>query len=104
MNHKTACRNYLNNFYEENGYVFCELCNRSNNPPYSTHHIYSAGQHPKHEQLHNPLNLILLCYTCHTGFHQKPSEFREAFTSLEEERGLKDLFKKRGNGVLRDKF
>lgn len=92
--HKYECRKYKKNFLYEHGYVFCEskYCDEPNKafPPHSTHHIMSAGRYPGHWELHNPLNLILLCFKCHSEFeeHKRKDEHNE----LVEERGLKELF------------
>jgi hypothetical protein len=51
----------------------------------------SAGRYPSHPELHNKLNLILLCHKCHTEFEQFKRE--EEYEQLVEERGLKKLFK-----------
>lgn len=75
---------------DTHGYAFCEVCGRSDRPT-SVHHIYYASKFPKHKNLHNFRNLILVCIPCHKAFHS--GEYKIQFTRLEEERGLKELFK-----------
>jgi len=58
---------------------------------YAAHHIYFASRYPKHPQLHNFKNLILVCDSCHALFHG--GGLKDVFERLEEERGLKELFK-----------
>lgn len=88
--HLRACSKYKKRFIEKHGYAFCEICRKSNAYRYATHHIYYASRFPKHPNLHNDRNLILLCEECHRRIHA--SELREVFERLEKERGLKELF------------
>ena len=45
---------------------------------------------PKHKELHNAKNLILLCRKCHLKMHNKKhNKYR---TKLIKERGLTELF------------
>jgi hypothetical protein len=92
--HKYYCRKYRKKFLEEHGYIFCESVNCENPnqafPPHSTHHIMSAGRYPSHPELHNDLNLILLCHKCHEEFEQFKRE--KEHDLLVEQRGLKELF------------
>ena len=94
--HKKACAEYRKEFYNKYGFLFCENCKIVNAVKFEVHHIFSAGQKPKHPELHNPFNLILLCNECHDGFHLKlggrEQEFRDKKESLIIERGLKELF------------
>lgn len=87
--HKAACKKFRVAFIDKHGYVFCESCKRSDRPC-AGHHLYYASLWPRHPQLHNPLNLYMLCQSCHTAFHA--GERKEEFRRLEEERGLKELF------------
>ncbi len=88
--HFNACKKYKAAFIEKHGYTFCESCSRSDNYIYNAHHIKYASLFPKHPELHNVKNLILLCRACHVAFHA--GERKEEFRRLEEERGLKELF------------
>ena len=94
--HKAACRKYKEKFFDKYGFLFCESCKVSNSMLFEVHHILSAGQFPKHPELHNDMNLILLCGNCHDGFHLKikgrEQEFRDKKESLIIQRGLKELF------------
>lgn len=90
--HRDACREYREWFLSEHWYLYCELCGISSALAFSTHHIYYASRYPKHPQLHNFKNLILLCTFCHSAFHQE--KLNDKFLQLEKECGLKELFKK----------
>jgi len=95
--HLRACSKYRKAFLEKHGYLFCESCNINSNgtPKFEVHHIYYASLYPKHKELHNTKNLILLCLQCHNDFHS--SKRKEEFLQIEEARGLKELFTKNGN-------
>lgn len=88
--HLRACAKYKKTFIEKNDYLFCENCGVSNSLSFNTHHIYYASRFPKHPQLHNHKNLILVCIQCHNDFHS--GKLKEKFEQLEKERGLKKLF------------
>jgi len=90
--HLRACAKYRKAFIDSNGYLFCESCNINSNgtPKFEVHHIYYASLYPKHKELHNPRNLILLCLQCHNDFHS--SKRKDEFLVMEEKRGLKQLF------------
>jgi hypothetical protein len=77
---------YKKEFLNNNGYLYCELCKRSDKI-YDTHRIMSAGRYPKHKYLHNPINMILLCRECHEEVHAG-----KALTKIIEERSLRELF------------
>lgn len=89
--HSNACLKYKIAFQLEHGAIFCEstAC-EGKDFFYSTHHLYRAARYSGHAEFHNPLNMILLCQTCHGGFDQykRPAEFAK----LEADRGLKELF------------
>lgn len=90
--HLRACSKYRKAFLGKHEYLFCEECGKNSNatPRFEVHHIYYASLYPKHENLHDFRNLILLCIQCHNDFHsgKKKSDFQR----LELERGLKQLF------------
>lgn len=95
--HKKACRDYMKKFADEHdGRVYCEIpgCPNPNKsfPPHSPHHIMSAARNPKHPELHNDLNLILLCHDHHTALEE--NRLPELHELLVKERGLKELFKR----------
>lgn len=90
--HFAACRKYRIAMIKKYGYVFCEICVISSAFFYEVHHIYFASQYPKHKQLHNFANLIMLCKQCHGDMHA--SKLKEKFLEIEKKRDLKNLFKK----------
>jgi len=91
--HSHACAKYRKKFLEVNNYLRCEVCNIVSAFKFDVHHIYYASKYPYHPQLHNPLNLVLVCRECHNKFHA--NKMKEAFEALEKERGLKNLFAKK---------
>lgn len=90
--HLRACAKYRKAFLEKHSYIFCEVCrvNVNGTLKFEVHHIYFASLHPKHKELHNPRNLIMVCIECHNKFHS--SKYKKEFESLEKSRGLKELF------------
>lgn len=92
--HLRACAKYKKEFLSKNDYLFCEVCgvNENGTPRFETHHIYFASLYPKHKELHNHKNLILLCIGCHNKFHSADKEYKKKFIQLEKTRGLKKLF------------
>lgn len=93
--HLNECRRYRKEFLENNGYLYCEVCGVSANATmrFEVHHIYFASLYPRHKNLHNNRNLVLVCIECHRAFHAGKQYERE-FRRLEKERGLKELFAK----------
>ena len=91
--HLRACSKYRKEFLKKHDYLYCEDCgiNQNGTPKFEVHHIYFASLFPKHKELHNPKNLILLCIKCHNDYHS--SKKKEKFIELEKDRGLKELFK-----------
>lgn len=92
--HLRACSKYRKAFLEKHRYLFCEVCwvNQHATPKFEVHHIYFASLYPKHKELHNPRNLILVCLQCHNDFHSGKMR-SDTFNRIEKERGLKELFK-----------
>jgi hypothetical protein len=90
--HLRACVKYRKHFVEKHGYIFCEICllNSASVPKTEVHHIYYASLWPKHKNLHDFRNLIMLCIQCHNNFHS--GKYKDHFARLQEERGLKELF------------
>lgn len=86
--HSNACRKYRNNFRKNNEYDYCERCGVSNSLRFEAHHIIFASEAPKHKELHNFKNLILLCIECHNELHKH----KILRNKLVEERGLNKLF------------
>ena len=87
--HARACAKYRKEFIEKNSYLYCEYCGTSNSPRFETHHIYFASEKPNHPELHNCLNLCLICLKCHNNFHAH----KYLRDKLIKERNLNDLFK-----------
>lgn len=91
--HLYACKKYKNNFLIKNNYLYCEICgvNSNGTQKFEVHHIYYASLFPKHKELHNPKNLILLCINCHNKMHSGNMR-NDVFKEIEKKRGLKKLF------------
>jgi hypothetical protein len=77
---------------ENHGYLFCEVCGKTNTR-FEAHHIIYRSEKPKHEYLHDKRNIINLCVPCHNWFHSKKANRNE----LVKKRELHLLF---GNDVL----
>jgi 5-methylcytosine-specific restriction endonuclease McrA len=84
----------------ELGYLYCERCKSNQNidPP---HHIRFRSEFPRHKNLNDHRNLIILCRKCHDFFHgkgkdglgNKPTTKKEDRLYLIKERNLNELFK-----------
>lgn len=83
---------YKRDMVEEHGYLFCEKCGATNTK-FETHHIIYRSEKPRHEYLHDKINLIHLCVKCHNWFHLHKRNRNE----LVVKRGLAEIF---GNSVL----
>lgn len=96
--HLRACSKYRKAFLKKHNYPFCELCgaNEMQTLKFEVHHIYFASLWPKHPNLHDFKNLIHLCIQCHNDMHAG-KKMQGVFEMLEQERGLKELFKKHEN-------
>jgi len=92
--HLNECARYRKEFIAKYGYQFCEVCgvNKNGTMRFEVHHIYYASLYPKHKHLHDNRNLIHICIECHHKFHSGKMR-SDIFLKLEEERGLKELFK-----------
>lgn len=88
VKHMRACAKYRKEFLKKYDYLFCEHCKTNNALRFETHHIVWASEAPKHPELHNTKNLILLCILCHNDFHRH----KDLRKYLVEERKLKELF------------
>ena len=91
--HLNECRRYRKEFLKKHEYLFCEVCrvNKNGTPRFEVHHIYFASRYPKHKNLHNNRNMILLCKQCHLNFHDG-KKYNAIFEKLEKSRNLKELF------------
>jgi 5-methylcytosine-specific restriction endonuclease McrA len=95
-------KEYIAWFEQEHGYVHClnEDCKDANKAPHAPHHIMKRSSYPKHPEIHNRRNLIMLCQECHNKFHHgiTDKDFEDAKRWTErwvQERNLKELF----NGI-----
>lgn len=78
---------------DQHGYTFCEHCQKSNGVyKFEVHHIIFRSEAPKHEHLHNPKNLIILCSDCHNGNKNSFHSNKDKRNYLIEKRKLDDLF------------
>ena len=57
--------------FNEYGYIYCQNCFTTSSYKYEIHHIIYRSELPKHKELNNPRNLIILCELCHKWFHNK---------------------------------
>jgi hypothetical protein len=92
--HFRACHNYRKFLLKTNDYLTCEHCgvNQNGTSHFEVHHLYFASRWPRHENLHNFKNLILLCKQCHGDFHNG-NLGKRLLENYEKKRGLKNLFK-----------
>lgn len=70
------------------GYIKCTHCNTSNSARFETHHIIYRSEKPGHKNLHDQINLIVLCIGCHNEFHKHKS----MRSQLVIDRGLDFIF------------
>ncbi len=75
------------------GYIYCQHCDTSNSLKFEGHHIIYKSEKPKHKDLHDKRNAILLCIQCHNEFHKHKGMRNE----IVNDRKLNELF---GNDVL----
>ena len=93
--HLRECGKYKKAFLEKHGYLFCEHCSKNHKVikpvlKFEVHHIIMASQAPKHKNLHNDRNKILMAIQCHNDIHaHKLDSFRD---ELIRKRKLKELF------------
>ena len=83
-----AVKDFEENFRDEKGYIYCEICGRSQSFAFSVHHICYKSAFPKHPEIDNVLNLIMVCSDCHKALHSQ----KELNDNLIKERKLYDLF------------
>ena len=82
MNYTKEAKKYIEQF----NYPLCERC--GGNQRLSIHQLVYRSEAPKHENLHNPRNFILVCQTDHNWFHDKKSNRNQ----IVKERKLWELF------------
>jgi hypothetical protein len=73
---------------EKKGHNYCEVCNEKNPFFLDAHHIVFRSERPKHPNLNDQVNILLVCRDCHNQFH----EIKEKRNYLLEERNLKSIF------------
>ena len=78
---------------EDQGFISCEICDRSDSVKYESHHIIFRSEKRNHENLHDKENIILLCIKCHNNLHKKKSLRND----LVKSRGLDKIF---GSGII----
>ena len=89
MNYKKNRQSLIDDMINNVGYIYCQHCKRSNAFKFHCHHIMFRSEKPNHKNLHNRLNLLILCDTCHSDFHNnKPLRNKYII-----DRNLKELFK-----------
>jgi len=81
---------YKEIWHQKFGYFWCQICKKSDGGIYDCEHIMSKGRFPKHKELENCLNKILVCRECHEN---KNTEAKSEFEKIKRERGLYNLFK-----------
>jgi len=86
-------KRFLDNFLTKHGYYFCEVCGNPNGRLH-IHHLYFRSRIPKHPEVNNEKNLLLVCEDCHLKFHGQ--QLKSVFNKLEKERGLKELYEVHG--------
>lgn len=77
----------IKEMFDDHGYLFCEVCKCSNGG-LEGHHIIFRSEKPKHKNLHDKVNLIMCCVSCHNKFHRK----KGVRNDLVIERGLEVVF------------
>jgi len=65
----------------------CQICGR--NGQMDLHHIIYRSEAPRHKNIHNKMNLIISCRSCHNTLHRRKKDSRE---KLIKERKLWELF------------
>jgi hypothetical protein len=55
----------------EKWHKFCEFCNKIHTEGYVIHHIVFRSEKPKHKEIHNIDNLLLVWIDCHTKLHNQ---------------------------------
>lgn len=92
-NYKKERKNLIDKQIIDYGYIMCERCNKSSAFKFHVHHIVFRSEKPSHIHINNPLNLIIVCDTCHDEFHSN----KGLRNDIVENRNLNKLF---GNDIL----
>ena len=77
-------REFKESFIWDNGYAYCELCRRSDRPPYDCDHIIPRSREFNKEKLWHKDNLIFICRICHTN----KNLLKKEYDKLKKDRGL----------------
>jgi len=83
-------KEFLRQFGLEHGYLFCQICDRSDIKLPQCCHIYRKSEHGKHPEINNSKNMFVGCQDCHRKFDSR--QMPEVYERFEKERGLKELF------------
>ena len=59
----------ISSMLDKYGYIFCERCGRSKAFKFEVHHIIFRSEKPKHPNIHDIENLLIVCNDCHKYFH-----------------------------------
>lgn len=70
------------------GHNYCEVCDEKNPFFLDAHHIVFRSERPKHTNLNDKVNILLVCRDCHNQFH----DVKEKRNYLLKERNLKTIF------------
>lgn len=63
---------YKQDLIDKEGFLYCERCKVSGTR-FEVHHLIYRSEKPKHEYLHDKINLINVCVKCHNWFHNNKS-------------------------------
>lgn len=82
---------------DEGYFNYCEICKKNKNSVLrlDEHHIVYKSEKPKHHEMENKRNKLILCDKCHTNLHDCPKYYRNVWIV---ERNLTELF---GNDIIR---
>lgn len=88
-NYNKERQKLIDTHLETYGYLFCHRCKKNScGFKFEIHHIIYRSEAPKHENLHNTKNLIILGTDCHKWYHESKSRRDH----LVKSRGLNKLF------------
>lgn len=77
----------VESMFDEFGYYFCEHCQRTQSF-LQGHHIIWRSERPGHPNLHDKVNILLVCFDCHDKFHRH----RNTRDKIVISRGLDKIF------------
>jgi 5-methylcytosine-specific restriction endonuclease McrA len=88
QNYSKNRQELIDEMMEEEGRVYCKICNTFNSFKFHCHHIIFRSEVRCHPEKHNKRNLIILCNECHENYHND----KHLRDDLVELRNLKQLF------------